>query len=199
MSSHRKIAFFDFDGTITTADTMLELIKFRFGKLKFYAGMMMISPTLIGFKAGLVSAKSAKEKLLSYFFKGLDVQEFDELCAYFSKKKLPQLIRKEATGRITQLVSEITPVIVVTASASNWVKFWCAENGLPLLATKLKVINGKLTGELDGPNCNGEEKVNRIRAAYSLEDFEEIQCYGDSPGDKAMLSIATDPYYRRFK
>lgn len=193
-----KIAFFDFDGTITRADTMLGLIKFHFGSLKFYLGMMMISTSLIGLKLGLLSRQIAKEKLLSHFFAGMKVAEFDEICRSFSAMKMPKLLRVAALKRLEQLKSEGAAIVVVTASASNWVKFWCAANGLPYLSSELEVNDGKLTGKLDGLNCNEEEKVNRIKASYSLEEFDEIECYGDSSGDKAMLAIATHPYYKKF-
>lgn len=198
MNGNKKIAFFDFDGTITTSDTMLELIKFHFGSTRFYSGMMMISPSLIGLKLGMISRQKTKEKLLSHFFKGMKATEFDEICRSFSEVRIPKMLRMEAIKRIEQLKSEGTEMIVVTASASNWIKFWCAANGLPYLSSELEVKDEKLTGKLDGLNCNEEEKVNRIKASYSLEEFDEIECYGDSSGDKAMLAIATNPFYRRF-
>jgi phosphatidylglycerophosphatase C len=40
----RRIAFFDFDGTITTKDTLLEIIKFQKGTLRFYTGFLLCSP-----------------------------------------------------------------------------------------------------------------------------------------------------------
>lgn len=198
MTVKKKIAFFDFDGTITTSDTMLELIKFHFGSFRFYSGLLMISATLIGLKSGMVSRQQAKEKLLNHFFGGMAIASFENICKTFSASRLPQLIRKEALDKISQLKNEGTTIVVVTASASDWVKYWCADNSLPYLATELEKAEGKLTGKLKGRNCNEAEKVNRIKASYSLDDYDEIESYGDSSGDKAMLAIATQPYFRKF-
>lgn len=198
MSAKKNIAFFDFDGTITTEDTMLELIKFHFGKKAFYSGMIFISPTLIAMKAGILSRQKAKEKLLSYFFKGMKIEEFQNICKDFSEKKLPSLLREEALDKIEYYKKQNIEVVVVTASAVNWVKYFCEKNQLPLIASELEVVDGKLTGKLKGTNCNESEKVNRIRALYALEDFSEIHCYGDSKGDQAMLAIATHPFYKKF-
>ena len=48
-------------------------------------------------------------------------------------------------------------------------------------------------------NNNAEEKVARIKAAYNLADYDEIYCYGDSNGDKAMLALGTKAFYKPFR
>ena len=39
-----KIYCFDFDGTLTTKDTLLEMIKFAKGKTRFLLGFLLYSP-----------------------------------------------------------------------------------------------------------------------------------------------------------
>ena len=90
-------------------------------------------------------------------------------------------------------------VVVVSASAENWISGWCQQNNINYLATRLEIINGNLSGKLSGPNCNGEEKVNRIKANYTLSDYSTIYCYGDTNGDKPMLQLATFTAYRPFR
>lgn len=177
---------------------MLELIKFHFGKTAYYKGLMFIAPIVVAMKSRMISRQKAKEKLLTYFFKGMDIDVFNKICQNFSQNKLPSLLRKEALNKIDVYKKKNTAVVVVTASASNWVKYFCEEYNLPLIASELEVINNKLTGKLKGNNCNESEKVNRIKQLYNLEDYAEIHCYGDSSGDRAMLSIATHPFFKKF-
>jgi phosphatidylglycerophosphatase C len=47
-------------------------------------------------------------------------------------------------------------------------------------------------------NCYGEEKVRRIKTSYNLDEFDHIYAYGDSEGDKAMLDLAHERYYKHF-
>ncbi|GAG97863.1 unnamed protein product, partial [marine sediment metagenome] len=47
-------------------------------------------------------------------------------------------------------------------------------------------------------NCYGIEKVNRVQETYTLSQYEYIYAYGDSHGDKEMLSIANERYYKNF-
>ena len=192
----KSIAFFDFDGTITTKDTMLELIKFHFGNFQFIKGMLCVLPWITGMKIKMVSHQLAKEKLLSYFFKGMPEDDFVQICNDFTSQRLPELIRKSAMQKIEQYQKNKIPVVVVTASAENWVKKWCSSVNVGCIASKMEVINDRITGTLKGNNCNYEEKVLRIKSNYTLENFDEVHCYGDSSGDRKMLEIATHGFYR---
>jgi phosphatidylglycerophosphatase C len=194
-----KIAFFDFDGTITTHDTMLELVKFHAGNKAYYKGMIKLLPSLIGMKLHLISNQEGKEKLLQKFFKGITINDFQSLCYNFITKRLPQLIRPEAIKMIKKLQSENVQVVVVSASADNWVKPWCDNLGITLLGSCLEVKNNLITGKLNGPNCNHHQKVIRIKEQYQLSDFSEIYCYGDTKGDKPMLELATQSFYKPFR
>ena len=195
----KTIAFFDFDGTITRKDTMLELVKFSKGKNAYYVGMILLLPQMLAMKAGLISKAKAKEKLLRHFFGGSSLEAFNETCKQFSVNKLPALIRPDALAKIHEHQQNQNEVVVVSASAENWVSGWCNANGLTCLATKLAVIDGKITGLLDGVNCNADEKVCRIKLAYDLSSYSSIYCYGDTEGDKPMLQIATHPAYQLFQ
>ena len=195
----KTIAFFDFDGTVTTKDTMLELIKSAKGKPAYYLGMITLLPYLIALKAGIVTATKAKEKLLSHFFGKMTLTEFNVVCKTFSEKKLPGLIRHTAINKIKEHQQNNHEVVIVSASAENWISGWCMQNNIPYLATRLEIINDKLSGKLSGANCNGEEKVNRIKQSYPLSDYSTIYCYGDTDGDKPMLALADFANYKPFR
>jgi phosphatidylglycerophosphatase C len=192
------LALFDFDGTITTHDTLFELIKFQKGKLMFYLGMCCLSPLLILHKLSLLSAQSTKEAVLSFFFKGQSQSTFQKSCDQFILKALPLLFKKEALDKIGQHKEKNDRVIVVSASAYNWIEGWCQTMNIELIATRLEFNNGILTGKLNSLNCNGVEKVNRIREYVNLTDFISISAYGNSKGDKPMIELADKKFYNRF-
>ncbi|MEP6712695.1 MAG: HAD-IB family hydrolase [Ferruginibacter sp.] len=195
----KSIAFFDFDGTVTRKDTMLELARFSKGNLSYYIGLCILSPWLAGMKVGLINKVKAKEKLLAYFFGGTSLKSFTDLCISFSEKILPFLVREDAMATIEKFKKEKTSVVIVSASAENWVAPWCIKNNLPYISTRLMVSNNEITGKLCGENCNGIEKVIRIKKQFILGDYTDIYCYGDTEGDKMMLKLANHPYYRLFK
>jgi phosphatidylglycerophosphatase C len=197
--SGRKIAFFDFDGTITTKDTLLEVIKFQKGKPAFYFGFLLHAPWLIAYKLKLFPNDNVKQKMLKFFFGGMPEARFQSNCDLFEEKKLPALIRPGAVAEINELKSRGFEIVVVSASAENWLRSWTDLVGLQLIATRLEIVDGLITGRIEGKNCHGEQKVICIRQRWNLSGFEEIYVYGDSSGDKPMLALATRAFYKPFR
>lgn len=194
----REIAFFDFDGTITKKDTLLEFIKFSKGKIRFYLGFIVNLPHLVAFKLGIISNQSAKEKILRFFFKDMPISVFKQYCEKFSKYVLPKLIRPKALKEIQRLKQNNTLVVIVSASPENWIEEWAQNLQLELIASRLELDGGKVTGKILGKNCHGDEKVSRIREIYDLSQFYIVAAYGDSIGDRPMLELATTAYYKPF-
>jgi phosphatidylglycerophosphatase C len=197
--SEKKIAFFDFDGTITTKDTLLEVIKFQKGKIAFCTGFLLNTPWLIAYKLNLIPNDQAKQKILTYFFAGTAERVFQEKCDLFADRKLPELIRPAALTEIEQLRTLGFEMVVISASAGNWIRNWTNRLSLKLIATKLEVKNGLITGGIEGKNCHGEQKVACIREQWNLSEYKEIFVYGDSSGDKPMLALATKSFYKPFR
>lgn len=193
------LALFDFDGTITTGDSLIKFIRFFVGETKFILGMAVLSPILIAYKLKLIPNYKAKQMMLSYFLKGIAEEQFRIISQDYSLKHIDKIIRPSALDMIKHHKRLGHKVVIVTASMECWVKPWCELNNLELVATKLEVKNGKVTGKLATKNCHGIEKVNRIKEKYSLDDCEYIYAYGDSRGDKEMLALANEYYYKPFR
>src|SRR5580698_6730601 len=100
MMEERSIAFFDFDGTITTKDTLLEIIRYARGNGRFLMGFALLSPWILAMKLKLISNSSTKQKVLRFFFGNMPLDEFQQICSEFTLKKLPALIRPQALQQI---------------------------------------------------------------------------------------------------
>ncbi|RPE08211.1 HAD family hydrolase [Chitinophaga lutea] len=193
------IAFFDFDGTITRKDTLFEIIRFQKGATALYAGMAVLSPLLVLFKLKAISNQRMKEIVLTFFFRNTPHDEFQRQCTAFCRERLPALLRPKALNALAWHKAEGHIVYIVTASAENWVAPWSNSLGIPCLGSRLAVNDGRITGLLHGRNCNGDEKVCRIKEAVHLTTFHTIYAYGDSSGDKEMLALAQHKAYRAFE
>lgn len=193
-----SIAFFDFDGTITRKDTLFEIVRFQKGALGLYTGLACLSPALVLFKLGLLSSHTAKRLAIRRFFRHTPIDTFGTRCEKFCQQQLPALIRPAALAAIQEHLALGHQVVVVTASAEDWVAPWCRSLGIDCIGTRLEVVDQQLSGNLLGANCNQEEKVVRIKEQYKLTDYQEIYAYGDTQGDQAMLRIATHPFFRKF-
>lgn len=198
-----KIAFFDFDGTITTKDTLLEFIKFSKGAPAFYTGFLLNSPWLVAYKLKIISNQRAKEAVLRYFYGRTPLKTFEETCARFAQERLPALIRERAAKEITQLQEKGYQIVIVSASPHYWISAWAATISATLIGTRLATTTRsgetRLTGKIEGKNCYGEEKVNRIRQQFNLDEYSSIYAYGDTSGDKPMLGLGHHSFMKPFR
>lgn len=194
-----ELALFDFDGTITSRDTLIDFIIHTKGRLRFIIGFSILSPILVLNQLKLFPSKRTKELVLAFFFKETPMEQFQRWCDDFSEKRLPMIIRSKASEYIRNLQERNVRVIIVSASPQNWIAKWASSHNIEVIATRLEVVNGRLTGRIVGENCHGVEKINRIKNHLNLEAFTRIYAFGDTSADKPMLSLATDQFYRPFR
>jgi HAD superfamily hydrolase (TIGR01490 family) len=194
-----KLALFDFDGTITTKDSLECFIKFAVGSKAYYLGLLKLSPMLTAYKLKLIPNYVAKQKLISYFFKGWDQLKLELLGAKYSEEKIASILRPLAMKKIRWHQEHGHKVVLVSASMETWLRSWCQESGIELLGTQLEFENGYCTGKFVSKNCYGIEKVNRIKKHLKLSDYDYVYAYGDSSGDKELLTLANESYYKPFR
>ena len=193
-----KLAIFDFDGTITAKDSLIEFIYYAVGPARFLLGFTYLAPVFILYLLKIMPNWKAKEISLTYFFNDWPVDQFQEIADDYSQNKLSSIVKKSALEKIQWHKAQGHTVVVVSASPENYLNNWCQTYDLALIATRLESKDGKLTGKLAAANCYGQEKIKRLREKYRLEDFEFIYAYGDSAGDKALKEIANQFYFRIF-
>jgi len=192
------IALFDFDGTITHKDSLADFIQFAVGKPAYYLGLLQLSPILVAYKLKLISNHRSKEMLISHFFRGWDADRFQATADKYSSEHLAEIVRHNAMQQINWHISQGHEVVIISASMESWLKAWCEQHGLALIATRLEINSNTLSGKFATPNCHGEEKLNRILQEYDLSSYDAIYAYGDSDGDKQILDIADIKYYKHF-
>lgn len=199
----KKIYCFDFDGTLTTSDTLLEFIKYAKGRGRFLMVFLMYSPLLVLMKLHLYPNWKAKQQIFAHLFAGMRIEKFDALCRSFAEES-QHLLRPKGITLMHEALVAGAQVFIVSASIDNWVRpFFDIRNlkGVQVLGTQIEVEDGKLTGRFKSNNCYGKEKVHRI--AEVLKSFErseyEIEAFGDSRGDKEMLAFADKGHFKPFR
>lgn len=192
----REIYAFDFDGTLTTRDTLLAFIRYAKGTRAFLWGFLRHAHLLVLMKLGLYPNWKAKQRVFSYFFKGMTLDVFDTLCRQFAAENR-YLLRPEGIKTLQQAQSEGAGVLIVSASIDNWVQPFFP--GVTVVGTQIEVNNDRLTGRFVTANCYGEEKVRRILALYPDRSAYHLTAYGDSRGDKQLLAFADEAHYKPFR
>ena len=187
----KQLFAFDFDGTLTTRDTLIAFIRYACGTPRFLLGFLLHAPLLVLMKLRLYSNGKAKQRLFSWFFRGMPIETFDALCQSFASTHR-HLLRLETVRLLQQALSEGSEVLVVSASIDNWVQpFFPA---VTVLGTQIEVIDGRLSGRFLTPNCYGQEKVRRILALHPDRSAYRLTAYGDSRGDRELLAFADEAH-----
>ena len=199
MVPENKLVLYDFDGTITTKDTLFEFCRFIAGRSLYTTKILILLPVLLAQRLKVVSAQRAKEIFLAFFLKGLKQAEFENKCQLFTDNILPGLIRPQALTSIQDYKNSQSRVVIVSASPQNWILPWACKVGVEVIATRLVIEAGSITGKIKGKNCNGLEKVNRVREMVDLSSYSEIIAFGDTKGDLPMLALATQKFFKPFR
>jgi phosphatidylglycerophosphatase C len=190
------VAAFDFDGTLTTRDTIWPFLAAVAGPADLRRRLGRALPAIAALKLGLVSATATKERLFRLYLEARPLAEVQDAAARFAREQLPALVRHDALLRLRWHQRQGHHCFVVTASPELYVGPWAADAGAEVVGSRLEVdARGLLTGRHDGPACDGPEKVARLRQALGGREVE-IYAYGDSAGDRELLSIARHAYYR---
>lgn len=198
----KRIAVFDFDGTITRKDTLIEFIRFAKGSMALYWGLLLYLPWLVLMKLHLYDNGKAKERVFSWFFKGLSLAEFNQMGKQFYETQAEKLLHTDAVKAINKHMQNGDIVVILSASIENWVQpFASAVQAEGLISTQAEAQSDKLTGRFATKNCYGQEKVNRLKTWLDANVKEQsyVIAYGDSRGDKELLEFANEKHYKQFK
>lgn len=202
----RKISVFDFDGTLTTADTLIAFLRSVAGTRRLLLALVCYSPLLVLMKLHLYPNDRAKQRLFAHFFKGMSEADFNACCMRFAEHAAP-LLRPAGIDCVRRALAEGQDVYVVSASMDSWVRPVLALHyetdatrvRITVLGTRPEVENGRLTGRFATPNCYGAEKVRRLSAHIPQREQIHITAYGDSRGDKELLNYANEAHFRPFR
>ena len=201
MAAKKKVYAFDFDGTVTTADSFLRLIRSAKGRRRMWQGLLLHAPWIVLSMLRLYDNGRAKERVFSWFFKGMTVDEFNDKCEEMHDEE-HMLVIPCAWELMATRLTEGHDVVIVSASMPDWILpyFRTLKEQFPdrftVIGTEKEVRDGVITGRFRTRNCYGAEKVRRLRERYPDRSGIWLAAYGDSRGDKELLAYADERHYK---
>lgn len=195
----KEIYAFDFDGTLTNKDSFLEFIRFTRGRASLLWGLFIHSPLLVMMKLGLYSNGKAKERIFSFFFKGISADEMGNFCTRFGTHR-KEILRPKGMKTIADKLTNGAQIVILTASVDHWVQaFFPTHPNLHVIGTQIEIADNKLTGKFLTENCYGAEKVKRLQKMFPNRSEYHLIAFGDSRGDKELLEYADEGHYKPFR
>ena len=194
----QTVVAFDFDGTLTVRDSFTAFLRWRAGRRGWALGLAKMAPAMAGYARdrdrGRIKAASVRE-----FLGGVGRATLEADAERFAAEVWDDFIRPDALACWNDWGAKGAYRVIVTASPETTVAPFARRLGAEgLLGTPLVFdAHDRVTGAFAGPNCRGEEKVRRLRAAFG-EEVTLAAAYGDTSGDTEMLAMADVAGFRVF-
>lgn len=194
----RKLALFDFDGTLTWHDSLVPFLRAVRGYWGLGWGMTKSLPWLAGYALKCTPNDTAKQRLLRYTLGGLPLDALRAAGRAFAQDNIPTMLRADMMARLHAHQARGEDCILLSASLDLYLVPWARAEGFhDVLCSSLEEDQKHwVTGRLKGNNCYGTEKVRRIKEyiSNSGRHYQSITAYGDSSGDLPLLKFADHGY-----
>ncbi|MCU1372664.1 MAG: HAD-superfamily subfamily hydrolase [Ilumatobacteraceae bacterium] len=199
--SGRRIAAFDFDGTLTRRDTLLPFLARATGPNTFSRTVGRIAPVAVRARAGRLEAEvhhrdATKAALLRELFRGRSDAWLQARGQQYATT-LGAKLRPEMVEQVRWHRDAGHELVIVSASLATYLTPFAAAFGFDhVIAVEMQIgSDGHLTGEMTGPNVRGEEKAVRLRRWIGDDTPEIMWAYGNSSGDTELLAMADVPVW----
>ena len=160
------LAAFDFDGTLTEGGSVFAFLAAVAGRRAVTRPSASLSPALArAAVAGGTVADDTKQRLFRRVLAGVEVDRLEAVARQFAEDHLRDHLRDDVHRRFGWHRDRGDRLVIVSASPEAYVapigRLLGADH---VVATRLAVEDGRLTGGYEGRNCRGEEKLLRLQA-----------------------------------
>lgn len=187
-----KVVAFDFDHTLTVRDSVVPYVVMVAGVRRVVSAVLGSLPTVARLLLGRDN-DGLKIHFSRMCLAGIDAEEASTAGIDHARAIVSSRMRADTAARMRLHQERGDVVVIVSASFGEYMHVVGDLLEVDaVLCTELVKVDGVLTGELDGANCRGAEKVRRLHEWLSTSGLEPTVdvAYGDSSGDTAMLADA---------
>jgi HAD superfamily hydrolase (TIGR01490 family) len=198
-AARRSAAFFDLDKTIIAKSSSLAFSKpFQAGGLITRGAMLRSAYAQFVYLVGGADHDQMEKirAFMSQLVEGWDVETVKEIVAETLHHVVDPIVYDEAVSLIDEHHAAGRDVVVVSASGAEVVEpigeMLEADH---VIASRLQVVDGKYTGEIDY-YAYAEEKARAIERLAVARGYDLEQCfaYSDSITDAPMLEAVGHPH-----
>lgn len=191
----RKVAAFDFDGTLAKGDSLVPFVIRLLGNRKVAQAVLAHAPAFAAISLGKGDRDKTKEKFIARLLAGHSAEEVHALGNTFADDLLSTRMFDDTLGRVSWHRDQGHELVLVSASLDVYLKPLCEQLGFDgSVTTLLEIEDGKATGRLVGSNVRAVEKVRRLEEWLGTDDVE-LWAYGNSSGDYELLERANHAFW----
>lgn len=196
MSSNSRAAFFDMDRTVLLVDSGERWVKFQRRRNEISRLQMLRALSwVVRYKLALLDLESLAQKLIGGM-KGKAEADIMKRCEAWYRDEIESTIAPAARLAIAEHRKQGERVVLLTSS-TPWVADLVGRT-LELddvLCSRLEVIDGRFTGQIERPLCFGPGKVTHAERWAQAAGISLADCafYTDSYNDLPVLERVGRP------
>jgi HAD superfamily hydrolase (TIGR01490 family) len=194
----KRLFLYDFDGTITTKDSLFDFLKFSTNSFKYYLVFCAFIPFFLGAKLNLFQKGDVKRRFISFFLKGKSKHELTKISQAYLQHIIKRPMFREAALNSIRKHKDEGDVYLVSASLDIWLTPIAKWLDIGLICTKASYSKDIYNGQFDTPNCNYDEKVIRVNDEIDMDEYQWKVYHGDSSGDLAMKDLVDEYHHQLF-
>ena len=198
MATTKVVAYFDFDGTLSTKDTFMPFIIFCLGWLRFMQKSPRLLIILSLYLLRIIDNQEAKQRTLTLSLRGWQRDKIEQKAKAFAYTHLNKYLKCPIYAKLEWHREHGHQVVLVSANLAVYLRYFAELHKLDaVIATEVELIDEHLSGKLATQNCYGLQKVVRIKDYLVTNQcgFEYSYGYGNSRGDHEMLAFVDEAYY----
>jgi len=191
------VAAFDFDGTLSEGVSGLRFFHQVVGTPRYAWFWVRRLPSLFAYGRRWRHEESL-DRINRHIFRGLPVAEVAAAADYYWRHTLPRYLAPECMARLHAHLARGDRCVIVSRGYELYLHPWARSLGIgDVISTRLEVgPDGRLTGAMPEPSCDGEHKPARLLRLLGPRENYELYAYGDGPGDFALLAAADCAFVR---
>jgi HAD superfamily phosphoserine phosphatase-like hydrolase len=195
MQTTRRIAIYDFDGTLYGGETLRDFYLFSANRnpllylcmLPYFGALFLLK------RCGMISERTFKERSLAFLGRKINMRAVEKFWRKRNKRIFPWVKReleRDKRAKFTRICISASPDPLIRHTVINRLGF------SSLIATRLNIADNR---KMDGENCKGEEKVRRFRrwlAENRIRQYEVVKVVSDSSSDLPLYTLAPAGHFK---
>ncbi|MCF6158697.1 MAG: hypothetical protein E3K32_09030 [wastewater metagenome] len=192
-----KYVALDFDGTITTRDTIRFLIRelIRLRPLQAPGVFSLLTRMVMSYSPD--SIQELKNRCVGKLIKGLSEDQLVPALERFCNSVRP-LFRLDLISYINKSLADGKKIIVASASPAFALRYLFSGQDLIIIATEFEVMGKIYTGNLSGDSCYGDAKAEAVLGYLRNEGEKDViieSAWSDAISDLPFMNLAEKRYW----